>query len=380
MKKKLIIIGGGASGIACAIQMKKLNPDFQVTILEQNDRIGKKILKTGNGRCNISNSDICSSYYNNSSFVEQCFKKITLEDVILFFKEIGLLVKNDSSTRLYPYSESAKTVLEVFLYELNHLGIQVLCNQEVIKIEKEDKFIITSNSLVFAADYVIVATGSMAQEKTKGYQLLKYLGHNITILRPGLVALRTIENLRPLQGIRIKCQASIYNNNQLAHQEEGEILFKEQGLSGILALNLSRYVQENCKVYLDLFPNIINIEEELREILKYKNINDALLGLLPKMVVYEVLKRSSNSFTDIYQNLRALSFEINGDYGFEQAQIVLGGVNISEINYDFSSKLVEDLYIIGELLDVDGASGGYNLHFAWISGITAANSIFEKNK
>ena len=380
MKKKVIIIGGGASGIASAIQIKKLNPDFQVTILEQNDRIGKKILKTGNGRCNISNSDLCPSFYNNPNFVEQCFKKTTLEEIILFFKRIGLLVKNDSSTRLYPYSESAKTVLEVFLYELNHLGIQVLCNQEVTKIKKEDKFIITSNSSVFVSDYVIVATGSMAQEKTKGYQLLKHLGHEITLLRPGLVALRTVENLKPLQGIRIKCKASIYNNNQLAHQEEGEILFKDQGLSGILALNLSRYVGENCKVFLDLFPNTENIEEELREILKYKNINDTLLGILPKMIVYEVLKRSDNSFENIYNNLRSLSFAINGDYGFEQAQIVLGGVDAAEVNADFSSKVIEELYVVGELLDIDGASGGYNLHFAWVSGIIAAKSIFEKNK
>lgn len=380
MKKKVIIIGGGASGIASAIQIKKLNPDFQVTILEQNDRIGKKILKTGNGRCNISNSDLCPSFYNNPNFVEQCFKKTTLEEIILFFKRIGLLVKNDSTTRLYPYSESAKTVLEVFLYELNHLGIQVLCNQEVTKIKKEDKFIITSNSSVFVSDYVIVATGSMAQEKTKGYQLLKHLGHDITLLRPGLVALRTVENLKPLQGIRIKCKASIYNNNQLAHQEEGEILFKDQGLSGILALNLSRYVGENCKVFLDLFPNTENIEEELREILKYKNINDTLLGILPKMIVYEVLKRSDNSFENIYNNLRSLSFAINGDYGFEQAQIVLGGVDAAEVNADFSSKVIEELYVVGELLDIDGASGGYNLHFAWVSGIIAAKSIFEKNK
>lgn len=380
MEKSIIIIGGGASGLTCAIKAKTLYPNSQITILEKNDRIGKKILKTGNGRCNISNTNMDPSFFNNEKFLKQCLSEINVEDVITFFKEIGLFIKNDeNSTRLYPYSETATSVVDSFRYEISRLGIEVKVNSEVVDVYKDnDKFYIVTNFELLTCDILVFASGSIAQEKTNGYDLLKKFKHNITSLNPGLVPLKTKEKLKSIQGLRIKCRASIYNNGILSHQEDGEILFKDQGLSGVLSLNLSRYVKEISHICFDLFPNRPLLKEELIGVLKHKSFNEVLLGILPKMLAFEIMKRlSSKDIDSLITLLKNLRFDISGKYDYDIAQITLGGVKVEEINDDFSSKLVKNLFIIGEILDIDGASGGYNLHFAWISGIIAAMS-FEK--
>lgn len=381
MKPKIIIIGGGASGIICALRLKIKNPEFEVLILEQNPRVGKKILKTGNGRCNISNLNLSGKNYNHPEFINHCLEKFSVEDLIAFFRELGLIIRPDASNRLYPYSDYANTVLDVLLYALKKYNVKVMCDEEVRKIKSGDGFeIITANNR-YNADMVVVATGSIAQEKTNGYDLLKSLGHSVTALEPGLVALKTKEYVNSLRGIRIKCKAMVIDRGQLLHEEEGEILFKEQGLSGILSMNLSRYVKTGSIVSLDLFPEIDPLPF-MTEALNSKNMEDVLMGMLPKMLVQEILKRSKNyNLNEVYANLRSLSFEITGRYGFDMAQITIGGVPIQEINSDFSSKKTKGLYIIGEVLDVDGECGGYNLHFAWMSGILAADAIashFEK--
>ena len=382
MKQKIIIIGGGASGIACALEIKAKNPNLQVLILEQNSRIGKKILKTGNGRCNISNLNMGPEHYNNSEFLEECFSQFSVEDLIDFFKKLGLILRTDSSNRLYPYSEFANTVLEVFLFALDKFGVVVKCNQEVLEISYSSSFRVKTASEVYQADYVVVATGSMAQERTNGYDLLHTLKHSSTALEPGLVPIKTKENLKSLRGIRIKCLASVFLKGKMLHQEEGEILFKEQGLSGVLTLNLSRYTQIGSIICLDLLPDM-EILPYLKNMLKFKDLESALLGILPKMLVYEVLKRSkNNNLEKICETMHNLTFEVNGNYGLSLAQITLGGIRMDEVNSDFSSKIINNLFIIGEVLDIDGECGGYNLHFAWMSGILAANAIlkrFEKN-
>ncbi|MDD3999706.1 MAG: aminoacetone oxidase family FAD-binding enzyme [Bacilli bacterium] len=382
MKKDVIIIGGGASGIACALRIKMNNPALKVLILEQNPRIGKKILKTGNGKCNISNLNMGPEHYNNQEFLENSMRSFSVDELIEFFNKLGLILRTDSSNRLYPYSESANTVLEVLLYALDKLGVEVKCNQEVLEVSISREFKVISATDSFTAGYLVMATGSIAQEKTNGYNLLKALNHSQTNLEPGLVPLKTKEKLNSIRGIRVKCKASVFEKEELLHEEEGEILFKEEGLSGVLALNLSRYARFGGIVSLDLFPDR-KILPYLEKIIKFKDQEDALLGMLPKMLVYEVLKRNKGrNLAKISETLHNLTFEVIGNYGFGMAQITLGGIRTEEVNYDFSSKLVKNLSIIGEVLDIDGECGGYNLHFAWMSGILAAETIigvFEKN-
>lgn len=376
MKKSIIIIGGGASGMTCAIELARKNPDIAVTILEKNERIGKKILKTGNGRCNISSLNLKAEYYNEFSFMKRALSLVPGSEVLDFFRGIGLLTRQDEgSDRLYPYSNTATTVLEVLRRQLSKLGICVETETEAVGIKKTDRFEIITNRQTYYADAVVFATGSMAQETTEGYRLIQSLGHRVTTLRPGLVPLKVQENLKSIQGIRVRCLASVYVSGQKKHSEEGEILFKDRGLSGVLALNLSRYASDHSFVSLDLFPDL-DIETYLQEILKYESMEEALMGLLPKMLVSEILRRAQDqSIANIVSLLHHLSFTVTGDYGFEQAQITLGGVDIRDINEDFSSIICPGLYIIGEVLNIDGACGGYNLHFAWLSGIASARSL-----
>ncbi len=376
MNKRIFIIGGGAAGMACAITVKQNHPEYSVTILEKNDRIGKKILKTGNGRCNLSNRKMETSFYNDPVFLGICLSQFSVEDLLHFFKTLGLFVKDDGSTRLYPHSETATTVMEVLRQEISRFGIEVVCNCQVMEIKKNKTFILGTTQGLFEADVAVMTTGSLAQEATNGYQLLETLGHRIVSLRPGLVAIKTKESLKSLQGLRVKCAASVFEGKTLLHQDEGEILFKVDGLSGILSLDLSRYLNKDNRIVLDLFPGREDLFLEISEILTRKNLENALLGMLPKMLVYEILKRNPElNLGKIVHCLHNLEFSVIGTYGFDSAQITLGGADVSEINPDFSSKKVPGLYLAGEVLNIDGASGGYNLHFAWMSGILVGRAI-----
>lgn len=376
---KVIVIGGGASGVMHALYLKRLNPNIEVTILEKNDRILKKLMKTGNGRCNISNSDMQAKYYNKVEFVEKLYNDIKPNEVLDYFKSIGLLVKNDNSTRLYPYSESAKTVIDALRYELENSGVEVRCNEEVVEIKKNKQFRVSTTSNSYTSDYLVIASGSIAQEETNIYGIVEKLGHKTTSLSPGLVALKVKEDLKSIQGIRVKCNTRVINKGRIVHEEEGEVLFKEKGLSGVVILNQSRFVQDNSIVSLDLFNDYPNIENYIYGFIKHKNILDILSNILPKMLAIYIVKLANEDINKVIKLIRDLRFNVVGNYGYTQGQIVLGGVELASINNDFSSKLVEGLYLIGEVIDIDGASGGYNLHFAWTSGIMSAKSIFEKN-
>ncbi len=365
MKYDVIIIGCGASGACSGIVLKQNG--INVAIIEQNDRIMKKILKTGNGKCNIFNRDLKSEYYNDFSLVN---KNVDLDS---FFNNLGLLLKTDNNHRVYPYSESSNNVVSILSKEILD-RIPVFTNCEVVEIKKEAGIFIvkSSDERAFQAKKVILATGSKAQEKTNGYTLAKNFGHHISKLRPGLVSLITKEKTIHLKGIRIKCSCKIKENLL-----KGELLFKDNGLSGILAFDISRLIDDNDDIYFDLAPDFT--ENELKK--HFQNcINNetALNGLFPKMVGLDLIKRCGNEQDKIIQEIKRYHFTVISRGDFDNAQITLGGVDIRDINLDYSSKLVDGLYIIGEVLDVDGACGGYNLYFAISSGIICAQSIIEK--
>ena len=353
------IIGGGACGVMSALTIKKYNPQVDVTILEQNDRILKKVLKTGNGKCNIANNIITSEMYNNYELIEQNSDINVIKELM----DLGLVLKETTLGRVYPYSEQAKSVVNVLLKDIEKNNIEVLTNYEVKKIDINNKFII-NDELKF--DCLVMASGSIAQEKTNGYELLKKLGHHVTSLRPALVPIKVKEKVDHLQGLRIKCDA--YANN---HKLSGEILFKNDGLSGILALDLSRIVNIGDVITIDLMPDYA--ESDIDNLLKGKNKEDVLDGIFVKMITKEILKRGSNT-SHIIKNF---SFTVSGFYDFNDAQIVSGGLDVSEIN-NFESTKHKNLYIGGEVLDIDGASGGYNLYFAWLSGIVIGKDITRK--
>lgn len=379
--KNIVIVGGGASGIACAIQLKsKLKNKAKITIIEKLPRIGKKILMTGNGKCNISNMNIEPKHYKGKRL--EIIKKVDSNEIVDFFENLGLMLRVDDALRVYPFSEKATTVLDVFLNQIEKLGIELINDYEVDDIKKTDKFLVYSKDYqVNNYDYLVMATGGMASitNEYNGYKLMKRLGHNITQLQPGLVALKTKEDLKHLSGIRLKCRPSIVLNSKTLASTDGEILFKNDGLSGIAIFELSRYYQEGVKISIDLAPNVT--DKKLEVFLNSgESLETTLQGMFHKMVAIEIIKRcKKQNINEVIKVIRNFDFLITDTYGYKTAQITVGGVNYSEINPHTNESLkIKDMYLIGEILDVDGSSGGYNLHYAWGSGIAAANDIIKK--
>ena len=361
--KDVVIVGGGASGVCVAIEIKKINKNLNVLILEQNDKVLKKLLKTGNGKCNISNSNITKEKYNDFSLIESNMKNI---DINQYFFDLGLILKETDLNRVYPYSENSGSVVNIFLEAIRKYNIEVITNYKVSKIEKENDLFVINNKI--KSKYLILSTGSCAQEKTNGYDIIRSFDINVSKLEPGLVNLETKESTIALKGLRIKCKTVINNQDYY-----GELLFKDNGLSGIISFDISRVVTNNDIVLFDLAPEFT--EKQLYDLLTSNNLDIVLNGLFPKMVSLDLIKRSNRQIDKLIKEIKSYKFTIKGKGSFENAQIALGGVYVDELKNNFESKKISNLYITGEVINVDGASGGYNLYFAWLSGITAARSI-----
>ena len=383
MKNNVAVIGGGASGILAAIFAARKGAS--VTILEKNPRIGKKILATGNGRCNFTNVNACSKDYN-SDFVQYALEKFTPADVINFFKEAGLLSRTEAEGRVYPLSGQATAVLDVLRLELERLSVKVLAEFDVGKIEKKcDLFEISSQNQRLKANKVIIATGGMASPKSgsdgKGYELLKAFGHKTTKLIPSLVQLKTEKSVG---GVRAYGKVTTQNGIS----ETGEIQFNNYGISGIPVFGIAKYVKKGENVFLDLLPDYT--EEEVFGILKTRpkqTMETYLIGILNKALGQFLLKecgisplsKMSDTLRDdemmrIAKKIKSWRFDVTGTMPWENAQVTSGGIERSEIDEKtMESKLVKGLYVTGELLDVDGPCGGYNLHWAWASGKLAGS-------
>ena len=373
---KIAIIGGGASGLFCAINIKlKLKEKVEVAILERQNRVGKKILVTGNGKCNLTNFNLSYKDYN-TSFVEEALKGFSPQDCIEYFKAIGIMTRQDSEGRVYPYSEKANSVLDRFLSLLDELDIKVITDYEVSHIKRTDKFLVYSKDYrVYNFDFLVMATGgkSAVNFDNDSYQLLKEFNHKVTSFAPGLVALKSDANLKPLSGLRIKAKAKIIEKGKVLAETVGEILFKDNGLSGIAIFELSRFYKPNCTVVLDIAYD--KTDEELTNFLS-GDLENRLNGLFPKMIRLDILRRNKGNVLDVIRNY---DFNIIGTYDYNNAQVTIGGIDYHDINpFTYESLLVKDLYVIGEALNVDGACGGFNLHFAWASAYSSSNDIIEK--
>lgn len=355
--KNIGIIGGGASGVMCAITIKKHHPDYNVTILEQNDRVLKKLLKTGNGKCNIFNHNIDKKYYNDFSLIEEYKDKIDLEKEFL---DLGLLTKELTLGRCYPYSEQAATVVSILTKALENLNVNVLTKTICESISTNNGFIVNNK---YKFDTLIIASGSCSQEVTNGYTLLNKLNLKVTNLKPGLVSIKTKEKTKHLSGLRIKACDNKYNL-------DGEVLFKDDGLSGILIFDLSRFLKEGDIISLDLMSDY-----SLSEVKNLIKSSDSIYGILPKMLAKDIIDRANGSLDKICSILKNYTFTYLKSSDFNESQITLGGLDLHEIDEHFMTRKINNLYVIGEVLNVDGACGGYNLYFAWLSAIATGLSL-----
>lgn len=408
--KKIVIIGGGISGFTSAINAKTNNNE--VIILEGQDKPLKKLLITGNGKCNYFNEEFIFSKYH--SFNEELLKNIiSLENknkILTFFKSIGIIPRIKENY-YYPYSNQAISVKNSFLKEIENKNIKLKLNSYVKDIKKEnDKFLVYYNDDVLVCDELIISTGGKSYPKTgsdgSGYNLSKKLGHTINKTLPALVGLKCKEPfLKKLNGVRSNATVSLFINDKLIKSEIGEVQFTNYGLSGICIFNLSsiasRSISENKKVKISInFLDKLKIKniKSFQEFILSSEYNfkkekvsyflDNLLNYKLTNVILEktkiernklVSKLSDNEINMLFENLFSFTMNIIDTNNFESAQITSGGVSLYEINpLTFESKIVSNLYLTGEVLDIDGDCGGYNIAFAVLSGILAGESV-KKN-
>jgi len=396
----LIIIGGGASGIMAAITASQYSE--KILIIEKNNRIGKKVLVTGNGRCNYTNTLLKSTDFNNPDFVQQIFKQFSVEDTIAFFETLGIEPKYEDGGKTYPLSEQSSSFLDVFLYELALRNIPVELNQEIISvIKKGDVFKITSSSNnVYLSKKVILSTGGKSMPLTgsngSGLELAKNIGHHITEVFPALVKMKIDSPyLKQLSGVKINTQVDLLVDDKIVQTENGDILFANYGISGPTVLELSRKANENLINGSEVNVRIALIQSlpkskiiERFENFKYREIDQSLIGLVNKRFINVLIKQAGiekNNYivSDIPKpklfRLVDLLFDwrlrVIGSLGFDDSQVTAGGIDLLEVeDKTLESKLVKGLYFCGEVLDVDGRCGGFNLQWAWSSGYVAALS------
>lgn len=396
-KTHVFIIGGGASGMMAGIIAKRNGA--LVTILERNPRIGKKILATGNGRCNYTNVDTIGSDYNNPTFVKYGLENFGPEETINFYKGLGIVPKVEQRGRVYPLSEQASSIVDVLLYEIERLNIEVVSNAFVYRIiHKRNQFeIFLEDNRSFFADKVILATGGKSMPRSGsdgfGYTLLKQLGHSITEVFPSIVKLK-LESpyLNHLAGIKMPTQVDLICEEKVIQSEYNDIIFGNYGISGPAILDISRKALElfhsNKKTYIRLtLVTAISKEEVTKRFNQFKSkpVDKSLIGLIHKRYISAIIKEakiekqntlikdlSTNQINRLIDLLFDWRFLITGSKSFHDAQATAGGCKLDEINSDsMESKLIPGLYIIGELTDIDGRCGGFNLQWAWSSGFLA---------
>jgi len=388
------IIGGGASGMAAAIAAAE-NPEVQVVLMERQARVGRKLGATGNGRCNLTNLHAAKGGYHGdeAAFAEYAISAFGPEKTLDWFSSLGLFTVAEDSGRVYPYSDQANSVVDVLRFALERENITVKLGYEAEKVKKTASgFRIESKEETVECEKLIVACGGLAGTKLggtmSGYKFLRGMGHKCTKLRPTLVQLKSgWSGVQGLKGVRCNCHAAIYHNGQLHSESTGELQFTEYGISGPVIFEISRDVcQEKgewvCR--LDFLPEI-SAEALASELQRRRNTplpaSELLTGILHNRLG-RVLSQSAGisqnrkvaelTDYDIQQAVRAVkNFEIGltEPMGMDSAQVTAGGIFTKEFDdRTMESRIVPGLYACGEVLDIDGDCGGYNLQWAWSSG------------
>ncbi len=398
------VIGGGASGMIAAITAARKGA--KVVLIEHNKKLGTKLLQTGNGKCNFTNLYMSSQMYQNedTEFVQNIIDKFNVSDTLKFFKELGVFY-NERGGYVYPHSGTAASVQEALIFELGRLNVKVKTDFIVTAIEKKDnRFIIKTEGFFYEASSVIIAAGSKASPKTgsdgSGYNLAANFGHTIIKPLPALVQLVSdMKYCANLSGVRSTGNISLYVDSEFILSDYGEIQYTDYGISGIPVFQISRYavkaldLHKKVSVTVDMLADIDrkdlykDIEKRITAD-KNKNIEQFFAGILNKKLIYGTAKAMGldlnapvkdigvQKLCEFTDNLRKFKFDITGSKGFDTAQVCQGGVNLNEINHNMESKLIKNLFFAGEIADVDGRCGGYNLQWAWSSGYVAGlNSV-----
>ncbi len=397
----VVIIGGGVSGMTAAVTLKRARPAWDVAVFEKKDVFLKKLSMTGNGRCNISNAD-CDG----------------LDEVKDFLDSIGVSLRCDDEGRFYPYSEDAKDVCRLLIRSAEACGVElyteaVAADLEAIPLSADPRggfhILIEGDDDPIYAENLVLATGGKSYANCgttgDGYIFARRLGHSVTKLAPALTAIEVMDNIKVLKGVRTKAKAYLYRDGEHLLCESGEVQFREDALSGICIMNLSRYVKpikgfspedsfRHYEIRLDLTPDFSSsdIAEKLVKRMKVMGYDSsyAMKGLVKEELASYIARKEGVFFARwngkdvspeemaafLADELSDLRFTVKGLKGWNEAQVTSGGVSLDEIDEDtMESKIVPGLFITGETLDYDGPCGGYNLNNAWLTGIRAGKGL-----
>ncbi len=396
----IAIIGAGASGMAAAIAAAE-NPNAQVILLERHARVGRKLLATGNGRCNLTNLHASEGGYHGDdvSFADSALSALNPEATRAWFRSLGLYTVAEPSGRVYPYSDQANSVVDILRFALVKPNIRLETGFEVCKIKKVDgEFQIFSADTQITAQRVIVACGGLAGTKLggsmSGYRLLSKLGHSCTRLRPSLVQLKTDwSGVAALKGVRTNCHAAVFHDRKLHSESTGELQFTDYGISGPVIFDLSRDVCRDSGVwecYLDFLPDI-SADALTAELMRRRRTmlpsEEVLTGIVHNRLGKVLAKSSGISAGRKISELddeqvhalcgavKQFVLPLKEPMGMDCAQVTAGGIRTDEFDpATMESWLVHGLYACGEVLDIDGDCGGYNLQWAWSSGYCAGKS------
>ena len=404
INKEWIIIGGGASGLCAGIHLARKG--WRVTIVEQNHRIGKKIVASGNGKCNITNRYSVPERYhsNNPSFIATVLEGFSLASIEEFFTSLGLPLIEGKEGKLFPLSMQASSVVEVLHYEAEQLGIEILYAHTVTKVTHTAQgFNIYTPNKRLKATYLLMSSGSMAAPhlggSEQGYHIASSLGHTLIPPQPSLVQLCSDAPwLKQCAGVKVPGCVRLYANGAYVTQREGDILFTSYGISGLAILDISREVSlrlasfEYCELHLDILPHYSKAQLSH---LMYKHIQPGrhkpiamwLHSFIPQKLTTPILTQAKSTITKESQltkkeihrlvyAIKNLKLPLSHTKGFQHAEVATGGVDTTEIDpHTLASKKIPHLYFAGEIMDVDGDRGGFNFHWAWVTGMRVAKGI-----
>ena len=379
-----IIIGAGAAGMAAAITAKQENPNFDLAILEKMDRPGLKVAAAGNGRCNITNKN-CPDYISTLKFLQS----------------VGIMTRDDGNGWIYPYNEEAKSVVSALTAKIKSQNTPIFCGTRVKSIEvlgnrqdsewlhnrKNDSGVFqidTYDGTKYFARRVVLSTGGKSGPKLgttgDGFVLARNLGHTVNTLVPSLTTVETYEDTAYIAGVRAKASVTLFFKGIPVAAEEGELQFTEDGVSGICIYNLTRYMTalplNSYSLEVDFCPAIWNIGEVIAEREALMGRDDLLLTMLKKPLRKLIMDKTGGDLKEIIKMLKKFPLTVKNLGGWRKAQVTRGGVDLHEVCHDTTeSTIVNNLFVIGEVLDYDGPCGGFNLNHAWQTGIKAGHAM-----
>lgn len=399
----VIIIGAGASGLVCALECARAGK--KTLLLEKDALPARKILASGNGRCNLTNAHVSPAFYHaDPELISRTLEKFTFQDCLAYFNRLGVLTEEEDLGRVFPATGKSTAVAEPLKLAALEAGTEILTEREAVRVKRGKTFAVSvKQGETFQAKRLVLACGSCAYPQISGtqsgYELARSLGHTLIAPRPALSALCVKETaVTRLSGVRSQVRLSAFQNNKLLDEAEGEVLFTNYGLNGPAALNVSSAVSRalaggNVTVTLNFFPQLKDPKSFLQERLKtyparrpkdffagilHESIANLLIDFIGLRKNVPVGEQTPNTLARLVQTPAAWPLTVTALRPWNEAMAATGGVNTREINYNtFESLKCPGLFITGELLDVDGKSGGFNLHFAWASGFTAARHMPE---